>query len=117
MIVNFFGTLVRNHAIKRYVCELPSRLAKNYNAGEHFTRGQIETTVAELKLNPAAMIYGYAMFMDEAGFEQQRLRLGSELAYQEARAAVARDVSHKPASEASFYESGAGLQGVGDGGS
>jgi len=109
--MSFLGTILWIHEIKRYARDLPERLAKNYGGGNYYTPAQLDITIAELKLDRALLVYGYAMHLTEEKFETQRAHMSSELGYQEARQAVLQYVHHMP-SEVEFSEAGRGMVGI-----
>jgi hypothetical protein len=86
---------------------LPARLAQDYGASEAYTKGQINKAMNKLKLDPKVTIYAYAMFLQEAEYDNV------SPTYSEARAAFMRHMPEKTV-EGLFYESGLGLTGGGN---
>ncbi len=113
-----FADLKRKREIKKYASELPRRLYGDYGASTFFTPGQIATAVRKLKLDPAFIVYGYAMFLSEEAFASLQLPTPNQLSYGDARATFVKYTPVKPSATANFYDFGgtSGASGFGDGG-
>jgi hypothetical protein len=107
----------RKQALKRYASELPGRLSRDYGATTFFTRGQIATAIAKLKLDPSCSDYAYAMFLPEEDYHAGPRANSAFPSYDEARTEFARHIPPRQPNSATFYESGIGMTGGGgDGG-
>jgi hypothetical protein len=83
-------------AIKKYARKMPGWLNRSYGGSEWYTTGQIETAAAALKLDPAALVFGYAAFLPEATFNALQGEIPSEFSYQDARDKFFRHVPRRP---------------------
>ena len=93
--MSLFGAFRRRRAVRKYARRLPRQLYRDYGASQFFTPGQIRAAVARLKIDPAFIVYGYAMFLPEAAFNELRPQMQSQLSYQRARAELLRHVPSK----------------------
>ena len=62
------GSLYRwrmRRAAKQYAHRLGPQLQRAYGASEHYSAGQIRTSVAKLGLNPKFIAIGYAAYLPE----------------------------------------------------
>ncbi len=114
--MKLLAALRKRHALKRYARELPPRLSHDYGGHEFFTRAQIEVAVGKLKLDPAFIAYGYAMFLPEETFNESLAQMPPSSSYEQARSEIRRYAPPTVRCDDHFYESECGGMGLGDGG-
>ena len=61
---NILSSWQKNRALKSYMKKLPDLLQSRYGASNHYTRAQIEKTVAECSLNSQFVDYAIVMFSE-----------------------------------------------------
>ncbi len=89
----------RRRAAKRYANELGPQLINDYGASETYTAGQIRSAVARLELPEKYLCFGFAGFMDEAGYNTQLRDLRKAPPYAMARKLFQRYVPVRGFSE------------------
>jgi len=71
-----FSGFMRRRAIRTYAKKLGPLLRRRYGRSGSYTAGQIRTTIERERLPANHMVYAYAMFMDQPGFDAAQTDLG-----------------------------------------
>jgi hypothetical protein len=101
-------------AAKAYATRLGPWLRRAFGTSATYKQGQIERGIRELRLDPDYALFGYALFLDRAAFDALLGALPDRAAFEQARAALMRELGQPPKSHAS--PSGAGMDGTWPGG-
>jgi hypothetical protein len=72
-----------------------------FGASATYKQGQIERGIRELRLDPDYALFGYALFLDRAAFDALLGALPNRAAFEEARAALLRELGQRPQFDAS----------------
>jgi hypothetical protein len=78
----------RRRAARAYVHKLGPWLRHNFGVSQTYTAGQIERGARDLKLDPAFIVFGYAVFLEQSTFESIIGTLPQPITIAEARAAL-----------------------------
>lgn len=101
-------------AAKQYAQRLRPHLQRAYGASEHYSAGQIRTSVGKLGLNPKFIALGYAAFLPEAEYDGVVSTTPIEIPYPDARELYERFRPARLNGRSSYYESGIGIVGGAD---
>jgi hypothetical protein len=88
-------------AAKAYVTRLGPWLRSAFGTSATYKQGQIERGIRELRLDPAYALFGYALFLDRAASDALLGALPNRAAFEEARAALLRELGQRPQFDAS----------------
>lgn len=88
-------------AAKAYVARLGPWLRSAFGTSATYKQGQIERGIRELRLDPDYALFGYALFLDRAAFDTLLDALPNRAAFEEARAALLRELGQRPQFDAS----------------
>jgi hypothetical protein len=111
--MGLFGRFKLNRAIRRYAAELPRRLYADYGAAAFYTPAQVATATRKLKVDPAVLVYGCAMFLNEDAYNALPSNTRNQITYEDARTTFIASMPSQPRSTGNFYESGLGMNGAG----
>jgi hypothetical protein len=83
-------------AAKAYATRLGPWLRRAFGMSATYKQGQIERAIRELRLDADYALFGYALFLDRAAFEALLGALPDRAAFEEARAALMRELGRRP---------------------
>jgi hypothetical protein len=93
-------------AAKAYATRLGPWLRRAFGTSATYKQGQIERGIRELRLDPDYALFGYALFLDRASFEALLGALPDPAGFEEARAALMRELGQPLTSAAGSAGSG-----------
>lgn len=88
LLLNWYRSIKQKRILKKQLLQLGPLLAQRYSRSQFYTFAQVEATLKILDVQPDSHIKGYAMFLDEASYEQNVSSPHGARAYHQMRESI-----------------------------